>query len=110
MPTTIVHSITGSNAALGDFLDEVSTTANIETSERRGTNGNFGKVKPFNPTNDFSFKGGGNPAVAVGVAALTVEGLVGGVKVAQKFQRTWKNNDFDEHSCDGKHYPNASAA
>jgi hypothetical protein len=109
MPTTITHSISGTNAALGDYLDEVKTTNNIETSERRGTNGDIKKVKDFNATNEFSFKGGGNPAVAVGVATLSVEGLTGGVKIAQKFERTVKNNDFDEHDCGGKHYPNATS-
>lgn len=108
MPTTITRSITGTNAALGDYLDEVKTTNNIETAERRKTNGDIGKAEPYNATNDFGFKGGGNPAVAVGVGSLNLEGLVGGKKIVQKYERTQVNQEFDNFDCGGKHYPNAS--
>ncbi len=109
MPTTITHSIGSGNAANGDYLDEFKTTNNVETSERRGTNGDIKKVKDFNATNEFAFKGGGNPAVPVGVGSLTITGLTGGVKIVQKFERTEKNNDFDDFDCSGKHYPNATS-
>jgi len=108
MPTTITHGI--ASAALGDYLDEIKATFNIETSERRGTNGTITKIKSFNPTNEFSFKGGGDVALVVGVGAFTITGLTGGVKNLSKYEHTDKNNEFDEFDASGKHYPTATNA
>jgi len=108
MPTTITSSIGSPDSGLGDYLDEVKVTNNTEVAERRGTNGAIKKVNAFNPTNDFSFKGGGDPATAVGVATLTITGLSGGVKVVKKYEHTLKSTDFDESMAEGTHYPGAS--
>lgn len=108
MPTTLTHSI--DIFSDGDYLDEVKVTNNTEVSERRGTDGTFKKVKDFNPTNDFSFKGGGDPAVALGVGTFAITGLTGGVKMIPKYDHTQKNNDFDDFEATGKHYPGATAA
>lgn len=107
MPTTITHSIFSYTA--DDYLDEISADFNAEIAERRGTNGDIKKVKSFNLTNDFSMKGGGNPAIAVGVGSITYTGLTGGVKMIPKYTHTEKNTDFDDFACTGKHYPNGSA-
>lgn len=107
MPTTITHSIFSYTA--DDYLDEISADFNVELAERRGTNGAIKKVKDYNPTNDFSMKGGGNPTIPVGVFSGSYTGLTGGVKYIQKFGHTEKNTDFDEFAASGKHYPNGTA-
>lgn len=110
MPTTITHNFGDAIDAGGDYMDELAVTHDVEISERRGTNGQIKKVKDFNPTNPLSFKGGGDPAVAVGAATISITELTGGVKMISKYAHTQKNNDFDEYSADGKHYPNATVA
>lgn len=107
MPTTITHGIF--SISDGDFLDEFKISQEVEISERRGTDGTFRKVKDFNPTSDFSYKGGGNPAIALGVGSLTITGLSGGVKMVKKYDHTEKNTEFDDFEASGKHYPNATA-
>lgn len=93
----------------GDYLDEVDVDFNTEVAERRGTSGDIKKVKDFNPTNDLTVKGGGQPAISVGVATLAVTGLTGGVKMCSKFGHTEKSNDFDDFNLTAKHYPGGSA-
>jgi hypothetical protein len=109
MPTTITHNFIDSTVG-GDFMDSLEVSHETEISERRGTDGNFKKVKDFNPTNGISFKGGGAPATALGSASLTIAELTGGVTMLSKFVHTQHNNDFDEYASDGKHYPNATVA
>lgn len=110
MPTTITHNFVDAITAGGDYMDELAVTHDVEISERRGTNGTIKKVKDFNPTNTIAFKGGGDPAVACGTATLAISELSCGVKLISKYGHTQKNNDFDEYSADGKHYPNATVA
>jgi hypothetical protein len=107
MPTAIKHSIDAYTG--GDFIDEVKIGGSIEVSERRGTNGVIAKTKAFNPTNEFSLKGGGSSGLTLGVSAATIGGLSGGVKNLTKDDYTQVNNDFDSFDASGKHYPNASA-
>lgn len=109
MPTTIQHSIGAAFTPGGDYMDSLEISREVEISERRGTNGQIKKVKDFNPTNGLSFKGGGDPALTLGVATFAHPELVGGVKYISKLVHTLKNNDFDEYSADGKHYPNATS-
>lgn len=109
MPTTITHNFVDSITGGGDYMDQLEVTHETEIAERRGTNGQIKKVKDFNPTASLSFKGGGDPATAMGVATISIAELAGGVKFMSKYVHTQKNNDFDEYSSDGKHYPNATA-
>ena len=111
MPTTatpITHGL--ASFTTGDFLDEFKVSMSTEVSERRGTAGAIVLVKDFNPTNEYSYKGGGNPAIALGVATDTMTGLTGGVKINNKFDHTEKNNEFDDFEAAGKHWPNAAAS
>lgn len=107
MPTTITHSI--SSYVADDYLDEISLKNNTDVAERRGTNGDVKKVKAYNATNDISLKGGGNPAIAVGIGTLAYTGASGGVKLIQSYEHTEKNTDFDDYTVAAKHYPNGAA-
>jgi hypothetical protein len=106
MPTTITFGI--ASYTDGDYLDNFSLGKETEVAERRGTNGQIKKVQPFNPTSTFKFDGGGDPAVALGVAELDIEGVTGGIQVVMKYEHAETNVDFDSHTCEGKHYPNAA--
>jgi hypothetical protein len=107
MPTTITHGLASFTA--DDYLDEVKIDFETEVSERRGTSGAFTKVNAFNPTNSVNYKGGGNPAQALGVQTVAITGLTGGVKVVNKYEHTEHNNEFDDYEVSLKHYPGATA-
>lgn len=110
MPTTITHSFVDTIANGGDYMDELEVSHETEIKERRGTNGQIKKVKDVNPTNGITFKGGGDPAVAVGSATISISELTGGVKMISKYSHKQMNNDFDEYAAEGKHYPNATVS
>lgn len=93
----------------GDFIDEVSVTAQVELIERKGTNGQTKKARALNPTNEFSIKGGGSSGLTLGLSAISL-GLAGGVKYVTKDTNTQKNSDFDDFDASGKHLPNATDA
>ena len=109
--TTITHDLTNSFSSGGDFCDEFKVSHKTEVSTRRGKTAVITLVKNFNPTNEFSFKGGGDPAVAVGSSGgVTFSEVTGGVMMVEKYDHTGKNNDFDEYESSGTHYPGATAA
>lgn len=107
MPTTITPGI--ASYTDGDFIDEFKVTQKKEIITRRGTTGNITKIHELNPTNDFSSKGGGNPAIGVGVLTLAITGLTGGVKAVPEYGHTEHNNEFDDYDFSGTHYPNAAS-
>lgn len=108
MSTVLTHGL--ADFTTGDFLDKFTGDFETEVSERRGTNGAFTKIKDFNPTNQFTIEGGGNPAIAVGVGTFAVTDMTGGVKFISKFSHVEKSNDFDDFTANGKHYPAGSLA
>jgi hypothetical protein len=108
MPTTINHGFAAPIADGGDYMDEFTIENKGDVSERLGTDGEIKKVKLHKLTNDFSFKGGGNPAVPLGAFATTINGLSGGAKLIKSFKNTGKNSDFDDYDCSGTHYPNGT--
>jgi hypothetical protein len=108
MTTSIIHGM--ADFTDGDYLDEFSTEGKTDVSERRGTDGAIAKVKDYNPTSEISVKGGGNPAIAVGVGSLSITSLSGGAQMIKSSKHTEKNTDFDDFDLSGTHYPSASVA
>ena len=109
MPTTITHS-TFSTTDGGDFLDSLKVTGNMKVSERVGRTGEITTVQPFQTTSDIALAGGGDPAIALGSLTMTITGLSGGCKVVSKYEHTEYADNFDEYSCDAKHYPSGAIA
>jgi hypothetical protein len=107
MPTTLKHTIDAYTT--GDYLDEVKISNKIELTKRKGTDGTTKKGKAFDPTAEFSVKGGGSSGLTVGVVSMSITtGLSGGVKYLTKDDYTQKNADFDDFESSGEHLPGAS--
>ena len=111
MPATITFGLSSIGTGIGDYLDKFSFKKAIENVERRKTNGVFGPVKTFNPTNTFDIEGGGDLAIAVGTGSLTsISQMASGVHIIMGSERSEGNNDFDSSKANGKHYPSGSIA
>lgn len=107
MPTTI-NQATFPTTEGGDYLDECRVGQMISVNERTGRDGEVAKVFPFKTINEISLKGGGLPAIALGVVTMTVTGLSGGKKVFSKYEESTFAEKPCEYSSDGKHYPSAA--
>jgi len=110
MPTTLTHGLHSIGTGIGDWLDTFKWDPKIEVSERRNTAGVFGKVKSFNPTNEFSFKGGGDMGIGLGTGSLSITGMSGGCHLIKSSLRNEDSHDFDGHEVGGTHYPGATVA
>jgi len=112
MPTVITKGFLGTSGAdgtaAGDYVDEIKVSGKVETITRRGTDGTTKKLDSYDPTNEFSIKGGGAPTLALGVGGPVLSELTGGVKVVDKRDHTQKSNEYDDFEVSGKHAPGAS--
>lgn len=109
MATTLKHTIDAFTD--GDFLDEVRISNKIELSKRKGSDGITKKGKAFDPTAEFSIKGGGSSGLSVGVSVMSITtGLSGGVKYLTGDDYTQKASDWDDFEAKGEHLPGASNA
>lgn len=107
MPTTI-NQATFPTTEGGDYLDECRISKGLSVNERPGRDGEIAKVFPYKTINEIAFKGGGLPALALGVVTMSITGLSGGVKLFSKYEETTFAEKPCEYSADGKHYPDAS--
>jgi hypothetical protein len=109
MPTVLTKGfIDTDGTANGDYVDEISVDTSVELITRKGTDGVTKKVDSVDPTSEFSIKGGGAPTLALGVGAVSIKELEGGVKAVEKKNHTQKRGEYDEFSTNGKHFPGAS--
>ncbi len=92
----------------GDFMDEFMIEQKTDVLTRKNSVGVEVKMKTLNPTNDFSFKGGGNPAVTIGVGTVAITGYTSGQKCIGSFKFTEKNAEYSDHDGSGRHLPSAA--
>lgn len=105
MPATDVKF--GITRHAGALIESVETVDRVEKKELRGSNGNFARVKPFNPTTTFNVKGHGELTVAPGIGASGITDIAGGVNLIEELKKNEANDDFDGWEYSGTNYPNA---
>jgi len=99
----------GINRFPGTFIDEVQVKEKTNVAERKDRLGVTKRVYPFDPMAEVSVKGGGEPALALGVVASPgVTGITGGVFIVKERTHTQKGDGFDEFDLSATHYPNAA--
>lgn len=107
MPTTI-NQATFPTTEGGDYLDEFKLKKALTFNERLGRTGEITKVFPFKTINEFSFKGGGDPEIAIGDVTMTITGLSGGKKGIPDSEVSYFSDKPSEYTANGKHWPSAA--
>jgi len=96
--------ITQSTAAL---LESVEWETKLEERVIKATEGGFGQGKAFDPITEFSVKGRGANAMALGAGAAGIDAITGGTTLILKIKDSQKNDDYPTFEYSGTNYPNA---
>ena len=97
----------GITQATGTLLESVEWERKLEEKVIKDLSGGFGQGQAFDPLIEFSVKGRGDTAMAVGVGASGIAAITGGTTLILKVKRSQKNDDFNSFEYSGTHYPNA---
>jgi len=97
----------GITQATGTLLESVEWERKLEQKVIKDLSGGFGQGQAFDPLIEFSVKGRGDTAMAVGVGASGIAAITGGTTLILKVKRSQKNDDFNSFEYSGTNYPNA---
>ena len=97
----------GITQATGTLLESVEWERKLEEKVIKDLSGGFGQGQAFDPIIEFSVKGRGDTAMAVGVGASGIAAITGGTTLILKVKRSQKNDDFNSFEYSGTNYPNA---
>ena len=97
----------GITQATGTLLESVEWERKLEEKVIKDLSGGFGQGQAFDPLIEFSVKGRGDTAMAVGVGATGIAAITGGTTLILKVKRSQKNDDFNSFEYSGTNYPNA---
>ena len=97
----------GITQATGTLLESVEWERKLEEKVIKDLSGGFGQGQTFDPLIEFSVKGRGDTAMAVGVGASGIAAITGGTTLILKVKRSQKNDDFNSFEYSGTNYPNA---
>jgi len=97
----------GITQATGTLLESVEWERKLEEKVIKDLSGGFGQGQAFDPLIEFSVKGRGDTAMAVGVGASGIAAITGGTTLILKVKRSQKNDDFNSFEYSGTNYPNA---
>ena len=97
----------GITQASGTLLETVEWETKVDEKVIKTLTGGFGQGQTFDPVIDFSLKGRGPTALAVGVGAAGITAISGGTTLILKVKHSEKNDDFDSFEVSGNNYPNA---
>jgi len=91
----------------GSLIESVEWEKKVEEKVIKSSTGGFGQGQAFDPIIEFSVKGRGATATAVGVGASGITAITGGTTLILKSKHSQKNDDFDTFEYSGTNYPNA---
>jgi hypothetical protein len=91
----------------GALIQEVEVTSQIEPKILKDSQGVDARIKPINPTKQFSVKGHGSLTASVGSGSSQLSNVAGGVTIIREVKYTEKNDDFDGWSYSGSNHPSA---
>jgi len=97
----------GITQATGTLLESVEWERKLEEKVIKDLSGGFGQGQAFDPVLEFSVKGRGDTAMAVGIGAAGISAITGGTTLILKVKRSQKNDDFNSFEYSGTNYPNA---
>ena len=97
----------GITQATGTLLESVEWERKLEEKVIKDLSGGFGQGQAFDPLIEFSVKGRGDTAMAVGVGASGIAAITGGTTLILKVKRSQKYDDFNSFEYSGTNYPNA---
>ncbi len=97
----------GITQATGTLLESVEWETKMEEKVIKTLTGGFGDGKAFDPIIEFSVKGRGDTAMAVGIGAAGIAAITGGTTLILKVKQSQKNDDFNSFEYSGTNYPNA---
>jgi hypothetical protein len=100
-------SYIGITQATGTLLESVEWETKLEEKVIKDLSGGFGDGHAFDPIIEFSVKGRGDTAMAVGVGAAGIAAIAGGTTLILKVKHSQKNDDFNSFEYSGTNYPNA---
>ena len=97
----------GITQATGTLLESVEWERKLEEKVIKDLSGGFGQGQAFDPILEFSVKGRGDTAMAVGIGAAGISAITGGTTLILKVKRSQKNDDFNSFEYSGTNFPNA---
>ncbi len=100
-------SYIGITQATGTLLESVEWEQKLEEKVIKDLSGGFGQGQAFDPVIEFSVKGRGDTAMAVGIGASGITAITGGTTIISKLNRSQKNDDFPSYEYSGSNYPGA---
>ena len=97
----------GITQATGTLLESVEWETKLEEKVIKTLTGGFGQGQAFDPIIEFSVKGRGDTAMAVGIGVAGITAITGGTTLILKVKRSQKHDDFNSFEYSGNNYPNA---